>query len=171
MKFVKKLTPLTYITYACIILGGIILDQLTKLIAVLHLEPVGSVTLIKGLFSLTYVENRGAAWGMFADRRWVFMVISTVALLALCLYLFAGRAQTRLYAASIAIIISGGIGNMIDRIALGYVVDFLHFTLIDFPVFNVADSLVCIGAGMLILALILEIIKEFKEKKKDGAND
>ena len=63
------------------------------------------------------------------------------------------------------LIVSGGIGNMIDRIALGYVVDFIDFALIDFAVFNIADSLVCIGAGLLVLALVLDIIKEAKLEK------
>ena len=67
---------------------------------------------------------------------------------------------------SIALVISGGIGNMIDRVALGYVVDFLKFAFIDFPVFNIADSLVCVGAGLLMLAMVLDIINESKEKKK-----
>ena len=71
-----------------------------------------------------------------------------------------------------AMIISGGIGNMIDRIALGYVVDFIDFTLIDFAVFNGADSFVCVGAGLLILALILDIVKEQKaeKEKNNGTN-
>ena len=93
------------------------------------------------------------------------MIVSTVMIIALSLYLYLGHAESRLYGISLAMIVSGGIGNMIDRIALGYVVDMIDFTLIDFAVFNGADSFVCVGAGLLILALILDIIKESKEKK------
>ena len=86
-------------------------------------------------------------------------------------YLFLGFAENKLYAASVAMIISGGIGNMIDRIALGYVVDMLDFVLINFAVFNVADSFVCIGAGILILALILDLVKELKAKRAKKESD
>ena len=82
------------------------------------------------------------------------------------IFLYSGMAQNKLYSISLAIIISGGIGNMIDRVALGYVVDFIDFCLIDFAVFNGADSFVCVGAGMLILALILDIKKELQENRK-----
>ena len=74
--------------------------------------------------------------------------------------------ENRLYEISVAMIISGGIGNMIDRTALGYVVDMIDFRIIDFAVFNGADSFVCVGAGLLILALVLDIIKESKLKKE-----
>ena len=165
LKF-KKMPVKEYIITTAIIALGIILDQITKLLSVLFLMPKGSVPLIKNVLHLTYVENRGAAFGMLADQRWVFMVISTVAILAMAAYLYLGNAQGRLYTVSLALIISGGIGNMIDRIALGYVVDFIDFCLIDFAVFNGADSFVCIGAGLLMLALILDIIKEAKGKAK-----
>ena len=82
-------------------------------------------------------------------------------------YLFLGHSNSKLEAIGLAMLISGGIGNMIDRLALKYVVDFLYFELIDFPVFNGADSFVCVGAGILILALVLEIIKESKALKSN----
>ena len=154
--------------YALIIALGIIIDQLTKILTVKLLKPVGSVPIIKGVIHLTYVENRGAAFGMLSDNRWVFLVISTVAILGLAVYLFCFRVPNMLYGVSIAMIISGGVGNMIDRIALGYVVDMIDFTLINFAVFNGADSFVCVGAGLLILALVLDMVKEAKTKKKDG---
>ena len=142
------------------------LDQITKLLSVKFLTKVTTLPLIKNVLHLTYVENRGAAFGMFADSRWVFMTTSTVMIIGLMLYLYLGYAENTLYAVSVAMIISGGIGNMIDRIALGYVVDFIDFRLINFAVFNGADSFVCVGAGMLMLALLIDIKKEFKEVKK-----
>ena len=165
MKF-KKLPLWEYITYSAIIAGGILLDQLTKLLSTVYLMPVGSVPIIKDVLHLTYVRNPGAAFGMLADHRWVFMVISSLAIAGMLIFLYSGMAQNKLYSISLAIIISGGIGNMIDRVALGYVVDFIDFCLIDFAVFNGADSFVCVGAGMLILALILDIKKELQENRK-----
>lgn len=151
------------IIYAAVILVGIGLDQLTKYLAAAYIKS--EITVIGRLLHFDYVENRGAAWGMLSNHRWVFMLVSSVAIIAFAVYLFGFKVPNRLYGVSIALVISGGIGNMIDRIALGYVVDFLKFAFIDFPVFNVADSFVCIGAGLLILAMILDIIKDVKAKK------
>ena len=171
---VKKRRPMDYIFYLAMIVGGIALDQLTKALAVGYLKPLGSVPLINGVLHLTYVENTGAAFGMLKDAPWVFNTFSIIAITALSLYLFLGHATGKLYEISIAMIISGGIGNMIDRIALRYVVDFIDFRLINFAVFNGADSFVCVGAGLMVLALIREIIAESraeKDKKEKAATE
>lgn len=160
----KKMSFFEYALYSAIILAGIALDQLTKWLAVKFLSPIDTVPLIKDVLHLTYVENRGAAFGMLANHRWVFIVISTVTIIAMLYVLFSGRLQNKLYTVSVSMIISGGIGNMIDRTLLGYVVDFIDFRLINFAVFNGADSFVCVGAGILILALILDIIKESRKR-------
>ena len=162
-----------------ILLGGIGLDQLTKLLAVLFLKGKESFPLWKGVLHLTYVENRGAAFGILADQRWVFMIFSTVAILAVFAYLFFGKDISPLSAVALSMIVSGGVGNMIDRLfregvdALGnvyyYVVDFIDFTLIDFAVFNGADSFVCVGAGLMVLSLILEMKQEIKKEKAEKA--
>lgn len=165
MQIFKKRRPADYLLYSAIILGVIILDMLTKVLALKFLRPIGSVPVIKGVIHLTYVENKGAAFGILSGHRWVFLVVSTLTILAFTLYLYLGHAENRLYAVSLSLISAGGIGNMIDRLALGYVVDFIDFALIDFAVFNVADSFVCIGAGILILALILDLKKEATKKK------
>ena len=166
MELFKKKTYTEYIIYTAIIAVGIILDQLTKWLAVKFLEPIITQPIIKDVLHLTYVENRGAAFGMLADSRWVFIVVSSVAIVAFALYLYLGYADNLLYGISIAMVVSGGIGNMIDRVALGYVVDFIDFRLINFAVFNGADSFVCVGAGLLILALILDLKKEIAAGKK-----
>ncbi len=145
--------------------GVIAVDQLTKWLCIAHLKAVGTVALIRDFLHLTYVENRGAAFGSFTENRWVFMLISTVALIAVTVYLLGFCEQNRLLRASLALIIGGGIGNMIDRIALGYVVDFIDFRGIWSYVFNGADSAVCIGAGMMFLYVILEIVREAKAAK------
>ena len=163
---IKKLSAKEYILYSSIIAVGIILDQITKWLSAEFLSKIETFPIIKGVLHLTYVENRGAAFGMFADKRWVFMITSTVMIVVLSAYLYLGLSENKLYAVSISMIISGGIGNMIDRIALGSVIDFIEVTFVDFAIFNGADSFVCVGAGMLVLAMVLDIIKEAKSAKE-----
>ncbi len=148
-----------------LIVGSVGLDQLTKWLTVTYLKGHDSFPLWEGVLHFTYVENTGAAFGSFKDQRWVFMVISSIAIVALVAYYFLARPHDRLTTTALAFITGGGIGNMIDRILLGYVVDFIDFTLINFAVFNVADSFVCVGVGLMFLALILNERKEAKAKK------
>ena len=141
----------------------VLADQATKLLTIEYLTDA-PVKLIPNVLHLTYVENKGAAFGMLSDHRWVFIVISTVAIIALVAYLFIKKPKDKLLCISLALIAGGGIGNMIDRIFRGFVVDMIDFTLIDFYVFNVADSAVCIGCGLLILYMILDEIRTKREK-------
>ena len=164
----KKQSVFDYGIFSAIILVGIALDQLTKWLAVKYLLPIATHPIIESVLHLTYVENRGAAFGILADQRWVFILISSVTIVGLLFVLYAGYLSNMLYKVSVAMIISGGVGNMIDRLMLGYVVDFIDFRLINFAVFNGADSFVCVGAGLLILALIKDIIDEAKAKKRDN---
>lgn len=157
-----------------IIVVGIILtvaDQLIKLWALSSLEPVGSITIIENIFSLTYVENRGAAWGMMAGAKWYLIIMPIVIIVAAIAYLIIKKLSDPLLLWSVMLIVSGGLGNLIDRIFRGFVVDYLHATFIDFPVFNLADCCITIGAGLLILYVILSEIKERKEKKLGGDKD
>ena len=117
--------PRYYVLYSLIIALGILIDQLSKIIVVKFLKPIDDLPLWDGVFHFNYHENKGAAFGMLANNRWVFIVISTVAIIAIGLYLFFGRASSTLMGVSMALIVSGGIANMIDRLILGYVVDFL----------------------------------------------
>ena len=154
-----------------IIVGVIGIDQLTKWLTVVNLEEWESFPLWPTVFHFTYVKNTGMAFGMMKDHRWVFIVFSTVAIVGLLVYLFRFRPESRWMQVSMALIIGGGIGNMIDRLILGYVIDFLDFTLINFAVFNVADSFVCIGAGMMILYLVKDLIKEIKLERAKKAEE
>lgn len=157
-----------------IIVVGIILtvaDQLIKLWALSSLEPIGSITIIENIFSLTYVENRGAAWGMMAGAKWYLIIMPIVIIVAAIAYLIIKKLSDPLLLWSVMLIVSGGLGNLIDRIFRGFVVDYLHATFIDFPVFNLADCCITIGAGLLILYVILSEIKERKEKKLGGDKD
>ena len=157
-----------------IIVGIVGIDQLTKWLAVIYLQGEPSFPLWREVLHFTYVENTGMAFGMLKDHRWVFMVFSTVSIIALLVYLFRFRPQSRWMQIPMAMIVGGGIGNMIDRIFLGYVIDFIDFTLIDFAVFNIADSFVCVGAGILIVYLLIDLFREIKReraKKAEGKNN
>ena len=148
------------------------LDQLTKMLAVSLLKPIDTFPILMNVLHLTYVENRGAAFGMLSNSRWVFMIISTVAILAMLVFLFSGKVPL-IYEIPLIFMAAGGLGNMIDRIALGYVVDFIDFRLINFAVFNGADSFVCVGSVLLVIAMIFDVDRENRKKKetKDTKND
>lgn len=151
-----------------IVAFGIVLDVLTKRLAVTHLKGNASFVLIPGVFQLTYAENPGAAFSSFSDKPWVFMTVSTVAILAITLYILYKTDLSPFFLYSLAAVLSGGIGNMIERVSQGYVVDFFDFCLIDFAIFNVADCFVTVGAGCMILALVLEIVAEAKKNADHG---
>lgn len=167
----KKLSIKELVVYISAIALGIGLDQLIKYLALRFVQPVGTIPVIKGIFHLTYTENPGMAFGLLSNARWLFISVSTVAIIGLAVFLFLGKAPNMLYGTSIAVIVSGGIGNMIDRFGLGFalqggrVVDMFEFAFIDFAIFNFADALVCVGAGFLILVLLLDLIKEAKAGK------
>ena len=164
----KKNRPWLYLLIAE---AFVALDQLSKWLVVAFLKPVGSVTLIglptplqellgkTDFLRLTYLENRGAAFGSF-------MIFSTVAIVGVVVYLLRFSENSKLLRWTLALIVGGGVGNMIDRIALGYVVDFIDFCGIWSYIFNVADSCVCIGAGMLVLYCILSMRDEANKQKK-----
>lgn len=160
-----------------IIVSGIAIDQATKLLVDGLMELHQSIAVIPNVFSLTYIRNKGAAFGMLSEHRWVFMIISTIAIVAMCVYLFRFCKEKMLFKVGLALVISGGIGNMIDRVLYGYVIDMIEATFIEklfgvsFAVFNVADSLVCVGAGLVIFCLIREIILDQGKNKKEGKSN
>jgi signal peptidase II len=164
--------PLKLALWAAVIAAAVALDQYTKYLAVAMLKPIGSYPLWQDVFHLTYVENTGAAFGILRDRRWIFMVLSAVAVVAIIVYLIVKSSQTPIFAGiALSLIAAGGIGNMIDRIKVGYVVDFFDFTLIDFAVFNVADSCVTVGSVLMILYMIATEIKAAKERETEMQAD
>lgn len=148
---------MSYILYTLCIVAVIVLDQITKFIAVKYLMPVSSVPIIQDVLHLTYVENRGAAFGMLQDHRWVFMVLSTVVMLIILTVMFKYKKYLHpIMLTGLSFVVGGGVGNMIDRTINGFVVDFVDFTLINFAVFNIADTFICVGVGLLILDIILK---------------
>jgi signal peptidase II len=155
----------TLIILLSVIGASILVDQIVKIIISSTMSVGETIPVIKDIFHFTYIRNEGAAFGMLSEHRWVFMIISSVAIVAMCIYLFKFCKERMLTRIGIALVIGGGIGNMIDRIFLGYVVDMIDCRFIDFYVFNVADSCVCVGAGIVFLGVLLDTIKEIKESK------
>lgn len=130
-------------------------DQLTKYFASAYLAGSSGKPVIPGVFELFYLENRGAAFGMFANRQWFFIAIA-VLMIAAAFYVYLHLPQGRRYTALrfvCVLIAAGAAGNMLDRLIYHYVIDFLYFSLIDFPVFNVADCYVCVGAALTVIFL------------------
>lgn len=144
----------------------IAIDQITKWLAVQYLTKVETVPIIKDILHLTYLENEGAAFGILKNNRWVFLVISTVAIIGLIIYLVKYPPKNKWLIFGLSFIVGGGIGNMIDRLLLGYVVDFIDFRVINFAIFNGADSFVCIGAVLVLIYVFF-----FSEEKKEVKND
>ena len=138
-----------------------LLDQWSKALAVLHLKGQEPLVLWEGVFELNYLENRGAAFGIFQGQKAAFLVCTVLILGLVALYYFRLPEGRRFFPIRFVgiLLASGAVGNMIDRIENSYVVDFFYFKLIDFPVFNVADCYVTVGAALLAV-LILFYYKE-----------
>ena len=166
MTSVSEKTAKHYITAFIIALAGVILDQLSKYMAAHFLQGTDGIDLIPGVFRLTYLENRGAAFGVLQGQQWFFYIITAVILVVVVLAYVripAGRKFLPLQICAV-FIVSGALGNLIDRVRLGYVVDFFYFELIDFPVFNVADIFVTVSAVLLAVLLLLYYKEEDLEQ-------
>lgn len=153
-------------SYFGTILAVVILDQLTKSWVLGSFQLYESKEVISGFFNLVYVTNTGAAFSILADvdspwRHYFFLGVGIIAIIGLTIARFRMRAENGFYGVSLAFICGGAIGNLTDRIRFGSVVDFLDFHLKGYhwPAFNVADSAICIGAGLFMVASILEARK------------
>ena len=148
----------------------IVADQIVKYWAATWLQTVDTIPLWEGVFHLTYCENTGAAFSMFTGQRWLLLGVTVVLLGGLLWALCKGWMQNAFGRLSLQLIIGGAIGNMIDRVFIGYVVDLFDFRLIDFPIFNVADIFLCVGVGMMML-YILVMEPRIEKAKKEAAED
>ena len=159
----------------------VVADQITKQMAVKYLLD-GSKVVIPNVLNFTYIENDGMALGLLGEHRWIFMTLSTVAILGIMVYMIGWRPKSKYVCASLALIIGGGIGNMIDRVSyVGILegtagekvvrdfIDFRGFGRLWPWVFNVADACVCVGGAMLFLWCVISIFKEAKEEKRAKA--
>lgn len=150
-----------------IILLTIFIDQITKYFSYNYLKAIQSFDIVKGLLSFTYVENTGVAFGMFKNVYFVLVPL-TVLITVVCLYymLKAKKHNCKLLSISLSLIVSGAVGNLIDRIIRGFVVDFIEVTFIEFPVFNFAD--ICVVCGAILTVILVCFTKEgdiFDNKK------
>ena len=146
---------------AALALALIGLDQWTKVLAVKHLMGQEPMVIWNGVFELHYLENRGAAFGILQGQKVVFLICTAAVLAILAFYYNRMPAEKRYLPMRIVGILlgAGAVGNLIDRMTQSYVVDFLYFKLIDFPIFNVADCYVTVGA-ILLAILILFVYKD-----------
>jgi len=149
--------------YFSIVAAVILFDQLTKTWVLSSFQLYESKEVIAGLFNLVYVTNPGAAFSLLADldspwRHYFFLGVGTVAIAGLTVAWFKMRTENALYGVALALICGGAVGNLIDRLRFGSVVDFLDFHLRGYhwPAFNMADSAICVGAGLFLVVNILE---------------
>lgn len=132
----------------------VVADQISKYITIQYLKPLKTVPLLEGVLSLSYVENRGAAFGILQNQRWFLIILPILIVTVIVIYLVMHRKESLLTRICLAVILGGAIGNLIDRIFLGYVVDMFQVTFIEFPVFNVADMAVVCGTIILAVQLL-----------------
>lgn len=151
---------IVYFIFGAVLLA---LDIITKNTASAVLKGAGSLPIWQDVFHLTYLENRGAAFGILQNQRLFFILVAIAVLGAVAFVMYRCRYRSRILNFGVSALAAGTVGNLIDRITKGFVVDFFDFRLIDFPVFNVADICVCVGAA-LILAFVL-----FVEDRVSGA--
>ncbi len=128
----------------------------------------GNMTLIEGFLDLTYSVNTGAGFGLFKDNTLGLIIVTAVVIAAVFVYLNVFHTDSEWMRMALVVISAGGLGNLVDRIALGYVRDFFEFTFFDFAIFNVADAFVTIGAVWLVIYLIVMLFKESANVKKSA---
>ncbi|MBE6708673.1 MAG: signal peptidase II [Ruminococcaceae bacterium] len=150
------------------------IDQLTKYLVVSNFAVGESIGLIDGVFHFTYIKNEGAAFGSLSDYRWIFMSASILLIIGIIVYSVWKRPKNIFLCLSLGMLLGGGVGNMIDRIFLGYVVDFLDFCA--FPelwkwIFNFADAFVCVGTALLIFWMFKYDTKTYDAEKTAEKTD
>ena len=153
-----------WLPHLLIVIFGVVLDQITKFWAVGTLKGKAPIVLIEGALEFRYLENRGAAFGMMQGGRTFFLIITPIVLASIIyiLYKLPAESKYKILAFLLDCIAVGAVGNMIDRIWLNYVVDFIYFSLIDFPIFNVADIFVSVSS--VVGAVLLLFSKQFKDE-------
>lgn len=139
-------------------------DQITKYYATLYISNGKTVEFIKGVVQFRYALNKGMAFSMFSGARWFFVALTGIICIGALIYMYSNKCKSLWMYWSIGVCVAGGIGNLIDRVRFGFVVDFIEPTFVNFAIFNIADCAVTLGAISLIIYLFLEI---FKKEKTD----
>ena len=146
-------------------------DQIIKYFVDLYLKPVGSVTVFKNILQLSYYENDGAMMGMMSGKTATMTILAVICLVIIVFVIFSGKIKFGIDYCCVVLMISGGLGNIIDRIFRGYVIDYIEVLFVDFYIFNFADCLVTCAAVALIINQIYEIVMENKAKKVKATDD
>jgi signal peptidase II len=147
--------------------GIVVVDQVTKLLVLANIPLFADIDAIPGLFHLTYVQNTGAAFSSFEGMRWLFVLLFAVLTVLILVEYFKKRMPFSPFERwCIAAIYGGGLGNVIDRVRLGYVVDMIEVDFMNFPVFNVADCFITCGCIALIVHMVFFNKEFWKEEKK-----
>ncbi len=144
-----------------------LIDQITKIIISNNINLNGSITIIKNFFSLTYVKNTGAAFGFFSGKTLLITIISVFIFVYLLMELIKNKSNIKIINLSFSFILGGLIGNLYDRIVLGYVRDFMDFTIFNkgFAIFNIGDAFIVVGCFMFIIGALLEARNDYKNRK------
>ena len=153
-----------YIIAAILIVA---LDQISKVLTTRYFDLGEVKTILPEILSFTYVKNEGAAFGILQGARVFFLIMTIIVFFGVLYYIIKTHPHSRLEKWALAFMSGGAAGNFIDRLCLGYVRDFILVDFIEFPVFNVADCFVCIGAGLYILYAFSDIFKKKEEKEID----
>lgn len=149
-----------YISFPIALIVALVCDILTKLFI------YGTFSdFLPGFLSIFSTENTGASWSMLSDNQTLLIILSFVFLAILLVFNHFVKNKNILYSAGIGFVFGGAIGNLVDRLSLGYVRDFLKFEFIKFPIFNVADTFLCVGVALLLIYFIIEEVKNYKNKK------
>ncbi|ANZ99918.1 signal peptidase II [Carnobacterium divergens] len=144
------------IYYYLLALVVLIVDQVTKYLVVQNIELYQVKAFLPGVLSWMYIQNTGAAWSILEGQMWFFYVITTVVIIGVIYIMQKYAKESRLFSMGLALILAGALGNFIDRIRLGYVVDMVRVELFDFPIFNVADMSLSIGVALIIVYVLLD---------------
>lgn len=154
--------------FAALMVG---VDQLTKYLVLQNLDLYQSVPVIDKVLNFTYIQNKGAVFGIMQEMRWLLISFSAVILVVCIGILIKKSFKSKMMYWALSLVLSGGIGNMIDRIFRGYVVDFIDVQFVDFYIFNVADCCVVVGVILIFLYFIIDTYKDYRNGKKASVEE
>lgn len=152
----QAVTLLTIAILACA-------DQLIKIAVVKNLEPIGTSRIIDGVIHFRYVENTGAIFGSLDSKTIILIILTSIIVAAVLFMLMSKKIKPGFIYLCLVFLVSGGIGNLIDRLSRGFVVDYIEFIFVDFAVFNFADCLVTVGAFSMMSYLIVDVVKDLRK--------
>ncbi len=155
------------IIWAVIVVLIVLADQMSKYLVVQNIGPYDIIDVIPGLFEFVYVKNTGAAFSILENMTWLLGLISVVFCVFVIIFIIKKRPTNKVLLASLSLLLGGALGNGIDRIFRKFVVDFIKTSFIDFPVFNVADIAITIGAAILIIYVMKTDAKEVQKQGEE----